>query len=85
MRLLPPATWVGTLLQNGDTWQPDAITLSFLATTIVCGILATRRGSRWWIAIPIVAALWTCSVVFQMIVRAWRWSRSVWVIRRIAE
>ena len=58
-----PAIWVATLLPGGDRWQPDAIGLTFLLAAIWCGIAATRRGSRWWICIPIVAALWTCSIV----------------------
>lgn len=35
---------------------------------IFCGVVASLRGSRWWLIVPVLATLWVGLVVLQMTV-----------------
>ena len=42
--------------------------LSVMLVAMSCGVVASMRGSRWWLIVPVLAALWAGLVVLQMAV-----------------
>jgi hypothetical protein len=55
-------------LSGGNTPSSDVAGLSVMLVAISCGVIASKRGSRWWLVVPVLTTLWACLVVLQMVV-----------------
>jgi len=60
-----PAT-AATAAFSMELSDVTASLLLLLATST--GVLAARRGSRWWLVVPAVAMLWGLLVLLQLVV-----------------
>ena len=48
--------------------QSDLVALSAVLVAIFCGVVASMRGSRWWLIVPMLATVWLGIGVLQMVV-----------------
>ena len=68
MLAVTPAGYAGFVLSGGNTPQSDFAALAVMLVAIACGSVASLRGSRWWLIVPVLATLWGGIVVLQMAV-----------------
>jgi hypothetical protein len=52
----------------GSMFAGDVAGEVVLLLAIICGVAAVRRGTRWWLAATLLAALWALVVLLQFVV-----------------
>jgi hypothetical protein len=63
-----PSGFAVAVHAGGNTASSDVAGLSVMLVAISCGVIASKRGSRWWLVVPVLTTLWACLVVLQMVV-----------------
>ena len=67
LAVLPVGIGVAAL-SGGSTPPSDLAGLSVMLVAMSFGVVASMRGSRWWLIVPVLAALWAALVVLQIAV-----------------
>ena len=62
-----PAGFAVATLSGGNTPSSNFAALTVMLVAISCGFIASKRGSRWWLIVSVLATLWTCIVLLQMV------------------
>ena len=68
MLAVPPVGFAVAALSGGNTPQSEFAALAVMVVAIACGSVASLRGNRWWLIVPVLATLWVGIVVLQMVV-----------------
>ena len=66
MAVLPTGFAVAAL-SGGNTPSSELAALGVMLVALSCGVIASNRGSRWWLIVPVLATLWICVVALQMV------------------
>ena len=53
-----PAAAALAALTGRNGGESDVLGLILQVSAMSCGVLAAKRGSRWWLTVSTVAALW---------------------------
>lgn len=53
-----PSAGALAALMGRDGRETVVLGLILLVSAMTCGVLAAKRGSRWWLTVSAVAALW---------------------------
>jgi hypothetical protein len=61
-----PAGFAVAALSGVNTPSSDFAALTVMHVAISCSIIASKLGSRWWLIVSVLATLWTCVVLVQM-------------------
>lgn len=62
-----PTGFAAAALSGGNTPLSAVSGLGLMLVAVCCGVIASKRGSGWWLIVPALATLWICVVLLQMV------------------
>jgi len=62
-----PSAFAMAALSGGNTPSSALVPMVLLVVAASCGVVASKRGSRWWLVVPVLAMLWICVVMLQIV------------------
>lgn len=62
-----PTGFAIAALSGGNPSSSALVPLGLMVVAASCGVIASKRGSRWWLIVPVFATLWICVVMLQIV------------------